>query len=274
MANTKISALSAGTPVVTDHLVIARGTANNFKVLISALWTLLTGTAQEWSTQQNFNAATLTGLSADLLLDGDMDVSGSWTVQGTGWSVAAGLGSSDATQSADSDLTQTPATAIVNGNTYQVVMTISGRTAGNITAVVGGTEGTDRATNATFTENIVAGAGADFDLRADLDWDGDVEIVSLKLANVSWDLDTQQVATLTLDGDLVLDNPTNMNDGGQYVLRLIQDGTGTRLLTYGSAYKFPGGTAPTLSTGTTDRDKIGFDSDGTNMDGNFAANYS
>ena len=41
---------------------------------------------------------------------------------------------------------------------------------------------------------------------------------------------------------------TNLINGQVLNIRVIQDGTGSRTLAYGSKYKWPGGTAPTLST--------------------------
>jgi hypothetical protein len=85
-------------------------------------------------------------------------------------------------------------------------------------------------------------------------------------ASIAWNLDDNQVAKVTLGGNRTLANPTNMKDGGTYILRVIQDGTGSRTLAYGSAYKWSGG-APVLSTGANAVDIISFISDGTNMYG-------
>lgn len=87
-------------------------------------------------------------------------------------------------------------------------------------------------------------------------------------ATINWNLSTAQVAKLTIGGNRTLANPTNMVDGGTYILRITQDGTGSRTLAYGTAYKWPGGTAPVLSTTAGAVDIITFVSDGTNMYGN------
>lgn len=87
-------------------------------------------------------------------------------------------------------------------------------------------------------------------------------------ANVAWNLDTRQVAKLTLtDTTAELDNPTNMKDGGTYVLRVIQDGTGGRALTFGSAYRWPNGIVPVVAQGIDEESIFSFISDGANMDG-------
>ena len=86
-------------------------------------------------------------------------------------------------------------------------------------------------------------------------------------ANISWDLDDNQVSKVTLAGNRTLDNPTNMVDGGTYILRVNQDATGSRTLAYGSAYKWPLNVTPVLSTGANDTDFISFISDGISMFG-------
>lgn len=57
-------------------------------------------------------------------------------------------------------------------------------------------------------------------------------------------------ATVTLGGTgLTLANPSCINEGQTFTLYLVQDGTGSRTITtYGSYYKFSGGTLPTLTT--------------------------
>jgi len=207
---------------------------------------------------------TLTELGPDLITNGAMAADTDWT-KGTGWTIPTPVASSDGTQAGDADLTQT--ISITNGLTYETIYTLSAFSAGNVVVVIGDVEGTDRASNATFTENVVAGAGGDVDLRADVNFIGSVDDVIVKLANISWSLTSGVVSTVTLTGNRVIDNPTNMTNGGTYILNLIQDATGSRTVTWGSAYQWPGGTAPTLTTGANAVDIVSFISDGTNMNG-------
>ena len=51
------------------------------------------------------------------------------------------------------------------------------------------------------------------------------------------------------------------------MLTLIQDATGSRTVTWPATVKWPGGTAPTLSTAANARDKVALDWDGTQYDG-------
>jgi hypothetical protein len=54
--------------------------------------------------------------------------------------------------------------------------------------------------------------------------------------------------SVTLGGNRTLANPTNLTAGQSGVIVITQDATGSRTLAYGSNFKFPGGTAPTLTT--------------------------
>ena len=54
--------------------------------------------------------------------------------------------------------------------------------------------------------------------------------------------------SVTLGGSRTLANPTNLTAGQSGVIVITQDATGSRTLAYGSYWKFPGGTAPTLTT--------------------------
>lgn len=76
--------------------------------------------------------------------------------------------------------------------------------------------------------------------------------------NIAWDLKTEQVASVTLGGNRILDNPTNIVAGGTYVLYVLQDGTGSRLLTFGANYRWGDDGLPTLSTGVNKMDVLTF----------------
>jgi hypothetical protein len=81
--------------------------------------------------------------------------------------------------------------------------------------------------------------------------------------------------TLTLTSNSVLATPTNLTPGQSFRLELIQDGTGSRTLTYptGGIYWWSGGTAPTLSTTPGAIDLLKFDYDGTVLLGTSTLNF-
>tara|TARA_Y100000593_G_scaffold4571_1_gene9011 strand:+ start:1825 stop:4113 length:2289 start_codon:yes stop_codon:yes gene_type:complete len=72
-------------------------------------------------------------------------------------------------------------------------------------------------------------------------------------ANISVDFNSGQNFHLTLGGNRTLDNPTNCVPGQTGSIFIVQDGTGSRTLAYGTSWEFIGGTAPTL---TTDADAV------------------
>lgn len=79
--------------------------------------------------------------------------------------------------------------------------------------------------------------------------------------------------TVTLTGNCTFTMPT-ATAGKSFILILVQDGTGGRTATFTSV-KFPGGTAPTITTtATTGRDIISFFADGTNWYGAAVQNFS
>ena len=82
-------------------------------------------------------------------------------------------------------------------------------------------------------------------------------------ATITWNASTQQVAKVTLGGNRTLSAPTN-GVAGQFIsLAVIQDGTGSRTLTWNSAYVFTGATAPTLTTTASKADVFVFRYNGT-----------
>lgn len=92
-------------------------------------------------------------------------------------------------------------------------------------------------------------------------------------ATVNWDASVGQVATLTLGGNRTMAAPTNLK-AGYYSLKVIQDATGSRTITWNSVFKWPAGTAPTLTTTAAGVDVFSFFCDGTNLYGSYGLNFS
>lgn len=92
-------------------------------------------------------------------------------------------------------------------------------------------------------------------------------------ASIAWDLSAGNIATVTLGGNRTLANPTQLAVG-TYVLKVIQDGTGSRTLAYGNNFKWPSATAPTLSTAASAVDILTFICDGSSMYGVAAKGFA
>lgn len=76
-------------------------------------------------------------------------------------------------------------------------------------------------------------------------------------STVTFDLDASNLHTVTLGGNRTL-ALSNADTGQVFVIRLVQDGTGSRTVTWFSTIKWPAGTAPTLSTAINKVDVFGF----------------
>ena len=67
-------------------------------------------------------------------------------------------------------------------------------------------------------------------------------------SSITWDASTQDVAKVTLAGNRTLGSASNGTTGQFISLLIIQDGTGSRTLTWNAAYEFASDEAPTLTT--------------------------
>jgi hypothetical protein len=82
-------------------------------------------------------------------------------------------------------------------------------------------------------------------------WTASQRIVPVALtdaATITSNLALSNNFSVTLGGNRTLANPSNVLAGQAGQIVVTQDGSGSRLLTYASDWKFPGGVAPILST--------------------------
>jgi hypothetical protein len=82
-------------------------------------------------------------------------------------------------------------------------------------------------------------------------------------ATITWDVGSSPVAKVTLGDNRTLSAPTNSVAGQFISIAVIQDGTGSRTLTWNSAYEFTGDVAPTLTTTASKADIFVFKYNGT-----------
>lgn len=79
----------------------------------------------------------------------------------------------------------------------------------------------------------------------------------------------RQKLTLTDNCTITLSNPVANET---YLLTLLQDGTGSRVITWPAAVKWPSGIAPTLS-GASKTDLVQLEYDGTSYYGTYSLDY-
>lgn len=115
--------------------------------------------------------------------------------------------------------------------------------------------GTQTLTNKTLTSPVLTKPTVNGSLQAiTADSDG---------ATITFDLASANIHTVTLGGNrtLALSNPST---GQCFMLRLLQDATGSRTVTWFTTIKWAGGSAPTLTTTASKADMIGFVCTGSN----------
>jgi hypothetical protein len=77
-------------------------------------------------------------------------------------------------------------------------------------------------------------------------------------ATISIDADDGNDFRVTIAGNRTMANPTNPADGQMIEFQITQDATGSRIITWSSAYDFGAAGAPTLTTTAAKTDLVGF----------------
>jgi hypothetical protein len=93
-------------------------------------------------------------------------------------------------------------------------------------------------------------------------------------ATINWDLDDNQVCNVTLGGNRTMAAPTNNKQGRTYILRVVQDGTGARTLTWNAEFLWGPEGAPDLASAAADVTVFVFYDDGTSLHGSRFYNES
>ena len=77
-------------------------------------------------------------------------------------------------------------------------------------------------------------------------------------ATITPDFAANQNFTVTLAHNAALANPSNVVAGQTGSIFVVQDGTGSRTMSYGTSWEFPAGTAPPLTTTAAALDRIDY----------------
>jgi hypothetical protein len=153
-----------------------------------------------------------TPCDADLVTDGNFNAVGSelltnggFTGSATGWTLGAGwaYGSNKITCTPGSSAGFSQGgLSIASGKTYRVQVTVTGRTAGVIQAVIGGYVSQELSTNESFTLYITTStSGSSLAFTNDTAFDGSVDTISLKEVAPDWDTAWEYQTTGASDTD-------------------------------------------------------------------------
>ncbi|MBI5732626.1 hypothetical protein HY967_01560 [Candidatus Jorgensenbacteria bacterium] len=124
----------------------------------------------------------------------------------------------------------------------------------------------ENAATGTTGPRIIASGETNIDLRLAAKGTGAIHITTGSYgdltadtdgATITFDLSTSNIHTVTLGGNRTL-AISNSHVGQCFMLRLLQDGTGSRTVTWFTTIKWAGGTAPTLTTTASKADMLGF----------------
>lgn len=102
------------------------------------------------------------------------------------------------------------------------------------------------------------GGTADKVLLADKVWDDADEVTLTDAATITVNFDNFINGKVTLGGNRTLGDPSNIKPGQSGIIRVIQDGTGSRTLSFHADYEFASGEAPTLSTDANAEDLLAY----------------
>ena len=125
--------------------------------------------------------------------------------------------------------------------------------------LAGGTITGTVSAQSVYVSALGANTSATLGKRIRMDGAAVADIVSLTDGtSIAINFNNGQNFAVQLTDNRTLENPTNCVPGQTGSIFVIQDGTGSRTLSFGANYKFPGGTAPTLSTGASACDRIDY----------------
>lgn len=161
----------------------------------------------------------------DLQTNGGFDTASDWTLT-SGWAISGG-------KATHTTGTTTMSQTIVcsPGDVMHVVYTVSGRTTGDVTISVGGTTGTTRAANGTFSEDIIVGGSTDIVFTPSTAFNGSIDDVEVQLhgdavgrvivTNVTGTFQaSEDITTATFEAtSSSADVATALSPGGSYKLK-------------------------------------------------------
>ena len=102
--------------------------------------------------------------------------------------------------------------------------------------------------------NVGGGQNTNFDNSVSVD----IKAMSLGVGSHILDLNRNANFELTLSGNITLANPAELTAGTTGSIFIVQDGTGSRTVSYGDSWDFAAGTAPTMTTTASAVDRIDY----------------
>lgn len=127
--------------------------------------------------QAAWGAVALETGGPDLVINGDFATDSDWAT-GLGWSIANGEACCDGAQLGNSDLAQS--TTLEVGQVYMLNLVVKNYVAGTLTPTIGGDTGLPISADGTFSQQFTTVSTGSLVLKADVDFVGCVDSVSLR----------------------------------------------------------------------------------------------
>lgn len=271
--------------LITDQTNLATVSTAD-KILIADM-DLTAGDSPRSTTVQNlFEDVLSSGTFADLNLSGNLSAGTTAFSVGT-YSGFLSAGTTNATRGTVTTLNSTTGTITnltagtttstaenVTNGTIQTLTASTGSitvgTVGNLTTTLAGDLTISTGTATVGTRVAVLNTAQQYSRAHNFA----ATALTITSGTIPWDLSQNQVATLSVTTNSTLNTPTNPQAGATYVLITTQGTGGSNTLSFSTAYKFPGGSAPVLSTGSSQVDVLSFVSNGTVLYGVSSQNFS
>ena len=189
----------------TEQMRLGYDAANYCSITVSDAGALTIDPTGKTITITSVNSTATLG--TELVANGGFDSNlSSWTDSGASWSWSAGT----ALHTAGSISNLSQDVTVVNGSTYQVEVTVTGRTVGSIAVALGSVSVVDTGVSTVFTASlsrtVVAGETGSVSLSIvpTIDFNGSIDNVSIKLVTLGSATVALSMGVLQIRGNAVL----------------------------------------------------------------------
>jgi hypothetical protein len=234
LSGTLTSSVDVVIPAVSKDYVVRNATSGAFTVTMKVAGT---------------GVALPQGATSHIFTDG-VTVRSAW---GTGANFDVGTGDSNIPQVSVADkryIRASVASTIKGKKTFSSATTFSGPVSASSRMNV---------ILSTTLQNLRVDGTSNFTTVVNVSGPSRTPILTLTdAASIKVSLERGNYFQVTLAGNRTLENPKNSVAGQSGLIYVFQDATGTRTLSFGDAYRFSGGTAPTLSTSVNSVDVLAY----------------
>lgn len=229
------------TVTLTGPALVGRSTAGSGAAGEITIGTGLSLSGGVLSVSGSLSGSTLTGATlSGATMTGVTTFPATSSVSGTGIATFAGFTTTGATSTGT--LTASGAATLASG-TFSGTLGVTGLTTLGAVSIGGAVSGAAVATTANFWANT-----SNKILTTDQVWAAAAPVAIAFTTTITPDFSTGINFSVTATNNFTLANPTNVKVGQSGYIAITQDGTGSRVMTLGSNWKFPTGESKVLST--------------------------